>query len=410
MELRPILSALCQHATVPLLVLLQIAISLAILANALFIADTRHALIARPSGVTPEADVFYLRLRDVRPLPYAERVARQQRLYQALRRLPGVAEVAGGSQMPMSNNGLTVLVSHQPKQQFAALRASAYHADQHFLPTLGLQLVAGRNFLAAEVLEADPDQSDDNPQVVILSQALARHLYPGATSVVGQTLYLGNGPDATSFRIVGVVARLQSILSGAESDPEFSIIFPARLAAPGDMLVVRSQRGQRERVQPQVLARVRALAGSAVAVQSRSVLQDRNDHYRRDRALAWLLLGVSGLLLLVGCVAIIGTSSLWVAQRRKQIGIRRALGARKIDIVRYFLLENLMIGSGGVLLGSVLALGLNQVLMRQMAQPALPWTWLAGTALLLWLLGPLATLPSALRAANIAPALATRSV
>ena len=78
--------------------------------------------------------------------------------------------------------------------------------------------------------------------------------------------------------------------------------------------------------------------------------------------------------------------------------------------MRYFLLENLLLGTGGVLLGSVLALGLNQILIRQMEQPALPAVWLATTALGLWLLGLLATLPPALRAANIAPALATRSV
>ncbi len=410
MELRPIFSALCQQPTVPLLVLLQMAVSLAILANALFIADARHALIARPSGILQERDVFYLRLHDVRPLPRAEFQTRQQRLQQTLQHLPGVAAVATSNQMPMSHNGLILLVSHTNQTQVAPVRASAYQTDQHFLPTLGLALAGGRNFLASEMPKAGTESNDGPPPVVILTQALVRHLYPGVASAVGQTLYLGNGPEARGVRVIGVVTRLQSILSGAESHSEYALILPARAASPGHRLVLRSLPGQRERVQAQVLARVRDLAGAAVAVQSRTVLQDRQEHYQRDRGLAWLLLGVSILLLLVSSGAIIGISSLWVTQRRKQIGIRRALGASKTDIVRYFLLENLLLGTGGVLLGSVLALGLNQILIRQMEQPALPAVWLATTALGLWLLGLLATLPPALRAANIAPALATRSV
>ena len=222
MELRPIFSALCQQPTVPLLVLLQMAVSLAILANALFIADARHALIARPSGILQERDVFYLRLHDVRPLPRAEFQARQQRLQQTLQHLPGVAAVATSNQMPMSHNGLILLVSHTNQTQVAPVRASAYQTDQHFLPTLGLALAGGRNFLASEMPKAGTESNDGPPPVVILTQALARHLYPGVASAVGQTLYLGNGPEARGVRVIGVVTRLQSILSGAESHAEYA--------------------------------------------------------------------------------------------------------------------------------------------------------------------------------------------
>ena len=77
-------------------------------------------------------------------------------------------------------------------------------------------------------------------------------------------------------------------------------------------------------------------------ILARSIEEDRNNRYRNERALAWMLIGVSALLLLVTASGIVGMTMLRVAQRRKQIGVRRALGARRVDIVRYFVTENLL--------------------------------------------------------------------
>ena len=70
-----------------------------------------------------------------------------------------------------------------------------------------------------------------------------------------------------------------------------------------------------------------------------------------------MLIAVSVLLLLVTASGIVGMTSLWVTQRRKQIGVRRALGARRVDILRYFITENFMITSAGIVGGVLLALG-----------------------------------------------------
>jgi putative ABC transport system permease protein len=136
----------------------------------------------------------------------------------------------------------------------------------------------------------------------------------------------------------------------------------------------------------------------------------RHETFKNDRTMAGLLVGVIVALLLVTALGIVGLASFWVAQRRKQIGVRRALGATRGDILRYFQTENFLIVSFGIGLGMVLAFGLNLVLMSRYELPRLPLVYLPAGALALWLLGQLAVLAPALRAAAVPPVVATRSV
>ena len=137
--------------------------------------------------------------------------------------------------------------------------------------------------------------------------------------------------------------------------------------------------------------------------------QDRFDIYRNDRAISWMLIAVTVLLLLVTASGIVGMATLWVNQRRKQIGVRRALGARRLDVLRYFITENFIITTGGVVAGLVLAVALNQLLVSQLELSKLPIGYLATGSVVLWLIGVLAVYGPAWRASNISPAIATRS-
>jgi len=113
--------------------------------------------------------------------------------------------------------------------------------------------------------------------------------------------------------------------------------------------------------------------------------------------------GVTGL-------GIVGLAWFSVTQRRKQIGTRRALGATRGDIVRYFLVENGMITMTGLVVGLAGTVALNWFLDTQYEVGRLPLWYLPAGMLMLWLLSQLAVLLPARRASNIPPALATRSV
>ncbi|HEX8787599.1 MAG TPA: FtsX-like permease family protein, partial [Telluria sp.] len=168
--------------------------------------------------------------------------------------------------------------------------------------------------------------------------------------------------------------------------------------------------GQRDRVMKEAEAALRKSSATPMILQLDTTDQDRKDRYRGDVTLQWMLITVSAMLVLITCSGIVGMASLWVTQRRKQIGVRRALGARRIDILRYFILENFMITSAGVFGGVALGLALNQLLVSQLEMARLPAGYLVFGALGFWLLGVLAAYGPAWKAASISPATATRSV
>jgi putative ABC transport system permease protein len=146
-----------------------------------------------------------------------------------------------------------------------------------------------------------------------------------------------------------------------------------------------------------------------VVIKVKNTLDDRKERYRADMALSWMLVTVSVLLLVITASGIVGMASLWVTQRRKQIGVRRALGARRADILRYVIAENMMITSAGIVGGVVLAIALNQLLVSKLEMAKLPLVYLLSGTGVFFALGVIAVYGPAWRAATISPATATRS-
>jgi putative ABC transport system permease protein len=136
--------------------------------------------------------------------------------------------------------------------------------------------------------------------------------------------------------------------------------------------------------------------------------ETRRDAYRANRALTAILLAVNLLLVAVTALGIAGLASYWVAQRQRMIGVRRALGARRFDILAYFHAENLLIVGVGAVLGVATALGINTLLLKA-GVPRIESVHLWAGVLAVLLTGQLAVLMPALRAARVPPALATRS-
>jgi putative ABC transport system permease protein len=411
MEIRPILSALLRNKTGPILVALQVALSLAILANALHIVQDRRAIVTRPSGLADEHATFHITVRTLNTDTPAEQLAAMKRQADILRAVPGVKAVANVSQMPLSQSGWMASVGIDRHQQHESAHAGLYLSGDALVDTFGLKLVDGRDFLPQERVDFDQTSTTDIPAHIMLTRPLAEKLWPGQ-SAVGKSLFFGLGDAAQAIRVVGVVDRLQTAHVPAGPDAEYSAILPARLYGSGQnpLFAIRTEPGQRERVMKEAEAALRKSLAMPMVLRLRTVDEDRANRYRADVALQWMLVTVSVLLLLVTCSGIVGMASLWVTQRRKQIGVRRALGARRLDILRYFISENLMITSAGVAGGVILGLALNALLVSRLEMARLPAGYLAGGALLLWLLGVLAAWGPAWRAASISPATATRSI
>jgi putative ABC transport system permease protein len=145
-----------------------------------------------------------------------------------------------------------------------------------------------------------------------------------------------------------------------------------------------------------------------VLVKNWSLTEARADAYKDDRGLATILAVVCTALVAVTAFGIVGLTSYWVAQRRRQIGIRRALGATRRIIVQYFQTENLLIATAGAAFGIGLAVSANLWMVSAFAMQRLHTGYPLVGALIVLLLGQAAVLWPALKAASIPPALATR--
>jgi putative ABC transport system permease protein len=411
MEIRPILSALLRSKTGPILVALQVALSLAILANAVHIVNERRAVAARPSGLADEHAVFDIALRPATDQAPEQELADIKRQTEALRHIGGVAAAAQVSQIPMSQSGSNTSVSLDLRQDRPSAAAWVYLSGDSLVNTFGLKLAEGRDFLPQELVDVNASTDNSYPPGVIITKALAEKLWPGA-SAVGKTMYFGGGGKGYPTRILGLVETLISPGAEISERGQFGILIPQRTYAQGrgNLFAVRTEPGQRDRVMKEAEAALRKTSATPLILEMTTMDEHRKTRYRADVALQWMLIAVSALLLLITCCGIVGMASLWVTQRRKQIGVRRALGARRIDILRYFLLENFMITSAGVFGGVALGLALNQLLVSQLEMARLPAGYLIFGALGFWLLGVLAAYGPAWKAASISPATATRSV
>jgi putative ABC transport system permease protein len=165
---------------------------------------------------------------------------------------------------------------------------------------------------------------------------------------------------------------------------------------------------------PQVLRAAAAALQKAdpghVQSQLLTMPELRLNYFKSDLAAGRMLVAIMLILLVVTALGVSGLASFWVQQRRRQIGMRRALGATRGDILHYFQTENFLIVSTGVLLGMAFAYALNLFLMHRFELARLPANYLLVGAVALWLLGQLAVLGPALRAAAVPPVVATRSV
>ena len=410
MSMLSILTTLRRHKVTVLLLVMEIALTCAIVCNALFLISQRLHRMDLPSGVA-EHQLVKIQVGNIGN-PGGE-IARTREQLDALRQIPGVKQVTVANELPFDMTGSwnSGFMLHKDQRQRTLLATTYYGKD--LLPTLGLHLDAGRDFQPDEYMYMNQAMAaftagklKEVPHVVIVTRALAQRLWPGQPAL-GKVVYLGG---KISLRVVGVVHRLVRP-NNLQEGIDYSAILPLRLT-PGDggFFVIRSAPQDRQRVIKAAIAKLKAIDPNTVVMQKHTYDQIRHDFFERDRAMSGMLVSVILALLLVTALGIVGLASFWVGQRRRSIGVRRALGATRGNILHYFQTENFLIVTLGIALGMVLAYGLNQVMMEHYALQRLPWFYLPVGAIALWALGQLSVLAPAMRASRVPPVIATRSV
>ncbi len=405
LQLRPILSTLRRHRTAALLIVFEIALTCAIVCNAVFIIANRIERLRFEDGLA-DSELVVLGTHSIGDNPNVAADTRED--LAALRAIPGVRAAVVLSNIPFGEDMNMTGVNLKPDQEAATFHTSMLFGPAGLPDALGLRLVAGRDFRPDEILDhAKIQQSNYRFPGCLVTKAMADRLFPGVDAV-GQVIYVfGNEP----LRILGVVERMSSTRpEGGDPADLYSLILPGSETFDGGEYVLRTDPDQRQRVLKAAVAALEKVDPHRVPQGHRTFEDMRGAFYASDRAMVWLLSGVCVALLVVTAFGIVGLASFWVQQRTRMIGTRRALGATRGEILRYFQTENLLLTTGGIALGMLLAYAINQWLTTQYELPRLPSAYLPLGALALWALGQLAVLAPARRAAALPPAHAMRGL
>lgn len=403
MDIRPILSTLRRHKTASALIVIEIALSCAIVCNALFLIGTRLERMDRDTGMAND-EIVRINTAGIGTNDNADAAVKAD--LAALRAIPGVTFATSTNHVPFDNSSWNSSVNIKPDQQNPSMNVGVYLGDEQLLETFGLKLVGGRDFLPEEYVDMDAMKPDSSIPSAILTRAMAEKLFPGE-SALGKLLHDSWG--SKPIKIVGVV---ETLIRPSDNDgpaaAQYSMLLPIRLA--NGRFAIRTSPERREEVLKAAVAALEKNNRSRIIMDQGTFTEVIAEHYRQDKAMAWLLGAVCIALMVVTALGIVGLASFWVQQRTKQIGVRRALGATRGQILRYFQTENFLLATIGIVLGMLGAFGLNQLLMTHYELPRLPAFYLPVGAVALWLLGQIAVFGPAKRAAAVPPAVATRSV
>ena len=405
MNIGPIWRAMLRNKAGFVLIALQIAVTLTIMVNAFGIIHERSVKVARDSGLD-EANTFALASVLFADYEREQRAALIEEDLDLLRNTPGVINAVASNSFPLRQGGWSMALALEPGNQTPESIGSAiYFVDEHGIETFDLTLIDGENFSPEQVTWNNPE---DNtwPAYGIITRALGEDLFPDAAgNYVGRTMYVN---DNDPVKVVGVVDTLQAPWP-SWGDVERSMLVPQQRSSEFVRYIIRTEPGMRDSLMPEIEAALAASNKDRIIRDVVTMDQVRKLAYVGDTAMIKILGFVVLMLTIITSLGIVGLASFNVSRRTRQIGIRRALGASKPAVVRYFLVENSIISAVGLVVGAALSIGLNIAMVEAFSLEPLAWYVIPAGMLALWAVGQAAVAGPARRASNIAPSIATRS-
>jgi len=403
MEIGPIWRAMMRNKTGAILIALQIAVTMAIMVNAVSIMQEKNRMLSRPSGID-ENNIFTIASVGFAE-DFNERVTIEEDLA-ALRAMPGVVNAIQSNSIPLSGGGWSMGLQVEPGAEIDGTGVATYFVDEHGLDTFGLKLLAGENFSATDVIWRE--RSDTSwPDKVMITNATAEALFPDdPQSALGKTVYIS---DVMPMTVTGIIEQMQAPWNGWDG-VERVMLTPNHTLFGSTRYIIRTEPGMRDTLMPQVEEMLAERNKGRIVRSMRSMDEIRERSYRGDSSMIKILTFTIILLISVTSLGIVGLASFSVNRRTKQIGTRRALGASKVAILRYFMTENFLISLIGVLIGAALTIGLNIVMIETFSLTRIAWYLVPVAMLMLLAVGQAAVFGPAKRASSVPPAVATRTV
>lgn len=412
MRIHPLIASLRRHKATGLLVVVQVAVTLAVTMNALYIINSHIAHAARPTGLD-ERDLFVISQSwvdppDVSTTPGALRLAALQEAdLNTLKTVSNVRVASAISSVPLLNEMRVGSVATKPDARSKTLSA-LYYGDADSLAALGISLADGRNFTKSDVHDLTP--ASPAPSIALISKATAMALFD-QPSALGRLIYINGSRSPT--RIIGTIKLLETPNTSSWGDTFAyqSILLPGRLNFASSRYVVRVEPGHLTETMKAVYDALysenpmRTIGPAGIS----SFKKIRARAYESDKATAEVLVALCAVLLFATGGGIAGLSTFWVGQRLRQIGLRRALGATRRAILIHYLLENALLSIGGIVLGVLLSAWLQSWLLLRLEMKPMPAAYGVYGGIMIFALSQLAALSPALRAASVEPMEAARA-
>jgi putative ABC transport system permease protein len=266
-----------------------------------------------------------------------------------------------------------------------------------YFEALGIPLVRGRLFDARDTMKA--------PMVAVVDEAFARRHFPGEDPL-GRGLDIGNGTDGF-YEIVGIVGNVRSDGLDAEAGPTMYV--PYEQDVFSTMWIVARSGGDVRRLSAEARRVVRE-ADPGLPAYSMSALSEVVNESTSERRFSLLLLGIFALMaLFLAAVGLYGVMAYAVSQRTQEIGVRKALGAGRGDILRMIVGEGLTLTLAGVAIGLAGAVAVSRLIRKLLFEvtPLDPVSYVATAAVLLSV-AVLASYVPARRATRVDPVVALR--
>lgn len=386
------------------LVAVQVGLSVVLLAGASLLIASFVKLNKQNAGF--RADRLWVGGLGLPPASYADEAARTRfatRLGEELRRTPGIEMVALSDAVPLGGN--------QSQSPFARVDGNPVPVNQRplglmrsvapgFFQTLGIPLIAGRDINEHDL--------GDRPFVVVISQSTAKRLFPNEDPIGHSILFGTQNGTGVPCEVVGVVGDVRSVQLSKSNDVEFYRPWAQR-NFPFLLMTVRTA-GKPQAAASLVRAALNNVDPGLPIIQPNTMDEIVTNSLGQER-LTMTLLGVfAGVALLLAAVGIYGAVAYSVEQRTGEIGVRMALGAQALDVLRLVIRQGMQPVLIGLIVGLAAAVGLGRLISTQLYEVSAQNPVVLGlTAVLLGAIALLACLLPARRATQVNPIQALRA-
>jgi putative ABC transport system permease protein len=390
------------HKAIVVLVVLQVAVSYAVTTNSIYLMQGHWVRSHLTTGLDDDslviAQVTGVDGSDMSDAEALEDMA-------AIRAVDGVDAVSEVNMMPASKNAFTIsLYASQNDSDPVVRRVPMYLGNNHYMETLGIRLIRGRSFVDTEYVKYDPFRNGPYPFVAVITSALATRIWPGADAL-GKTLYVGQ--KKFPVRVVGIAGHLMSSDFSRSGDSDITILMPTSTLS-GGVYVAHISKSSVGAVSDSIRDALYKADPNRMVQFSMPYSTMVEQFFRHDRFVVYMLLAVVLVLVVLATAGVAALSMLWIRQRTRSIGIRRALGATVSDIVQYFFAENVIVVTGGLVLGVGLSIALNDFLINHFEVQRLPIPNYVFSSILFLAIGQIAALYPVVSGSNMQPAMAIR--